>query len=268
MQPISCEKKNHSHNRIVWTDHKVHYTVRFVTVIVFAFCGLNRAGDVTTAQCETLALNLVQSISYDKKNRSRNRIVWTDHKVHYTVRFVTVIVFAFCGLNRAGDVTSAQCETLALNLVQSISYDKKNRSRNRIVSTAFYFATTCCSLFNQLRPVHTVRFFLIASAILLIATNGLYRTQWKCSHCTTVTASPPPMQTIVSKKQIAVAIRKNCTVWTNPYDKKNRSRYGTFLNSLYVAVSAAINVLHYSVAPTFPSFRPPSDLPRSVLAPY
>ena len=26
-------------------------------------------------------------------------------------------------------------------------------------------------------------FFLISTAILLIATNGLYRTQWKCLHC-------------------------------------------------------------------------------------
>ena len=36
-------------------------------------------------------------------------------------------------------------------------------------------------------------FLLIATSILLIATNGLYRTRWKCSHYTTVTTSPTPM---------------------------------------------------------------------------
>ena len=34
----------------------------------------------------------------------------------------------------------------------------------------------------RLKLIHTVRFFLIATAILLIARHGLYRTQWKCSH--------------------------------------------------------------------------------------
>ena len=54
----------------------------------------------------------------------------------------------------------------------------------------WYKATTLFTLI--LRPVHTVHFFLIAAAILLIVTNGLYRIQWKCSHCATVTTSPTP----------------------------------------------------------------------------
>ena len=44
-----------------------------------------------------------------------------------------------------------------------------------------------------------MRFFLIAIAIPFIATNGLYRTQWKCSHYVTATTSPVPVQPIVTK---------------------------------------------------------------------
>ena len=44
-------------------------------------------------------------------------------------------------------------------------------------------------------------FFLIARAIPLIATNGLYGTQWKCSHCATATTSPTPIQSIMSKNK-------------------------------------------------------------------
>ena len=39
----------------------------------------------------------------------------------------------------------------------------------------------------------------IATAISLIATNGLYRTRWRCSYYATATTSPAPMQPIVSK---------------------------------------------------------------------
>ena len=53
----------------------------------------------------------------------------------------------------------------------------------------------------SLRPVHTVRFFLIATAIPSITRNGLHRTQWKCSHYATATTSPTPMQPIVSKNK-------------------------------------------------------------------
>ena len=53
----------------------------------------------------------------------------------------------------------------------------------------------------MLRPVHTVRFCLIATAIPSIATNGLHRTQWKCSHYATATTSPTPMHPIVSKNK-------------------------------------------------------------------
>ena len=57
---------------------------------------------------------------------------------------------------------------------------------------------------NFLSPlVHTMRFFPIVT--LLIAANGVYRMQWKCSHYATATTSP----TLLNKKQIVVAIRKN-----------------------------------------------------------
>ena len=44
-------------------------------------------------------------------------------------------------------------------------------------------------------------FFLIATAILLIATNGLHRTQWNCSHYVTATTLPTPIQPIMSKNK-------------------------------------------------------------------
>ena len=46
-----------------------------------------------------------------------------------------------------------------------------------------------------------MRFFLIATSISSIATNGLHRTQWKCSHYATATTSPTSMQPIVSKNK-------------------------------------------------------------------
>ena len=61
---------------------------------------------------------------------------------------------------------------------------------------------------------HNAIFFLIATAILLITTNVLCRTQWKCSHYATVTASTP-IQHIASKNKIAVAIRNKRTVKTS-----------------------------------------------------
>ena len=60
---------------------------------------------------------------------------------------------------------------------------------------------TPTELLPYLRRIDTA-FFLMATAILHIETNGLYRThQWKCSHCATVTASPTPMQPIPSKNK-------------------------------------------------------------------
>ena len=43
------------------------------------------------------------------------------------------------------------------------------------------------------RGPFTQCFFLIATAILSIARNGLHRTQWKCSDYATATTSPTPM---------------------------------------------------------------------------
>ena len=49
-------------------------------------------------------------------------------------------------------------------------------------------------------------FFSIATVIHLITTNGLYRTQWKCSHCATVTTSPTPIHPIVRKNKSQLQI--------------------------------------------------------------
>ena len=46
---------------------------------------------------------------------------------------------------------------------------------------------------QNFRLIHTVRFFQIATANLLIITNGLYRTQSECSHYATAAASPTPV---------------------------------------------------------------------------
>ena len=65
---------------------------------------------------------------------------------------------------------------------------------------------SCVGLVQSLGLVHTARFFLIATAIPHIATNGLYRTQWKCSHCATATTSPASIQPIVSKSKLQLRI--------------------------------------------------------------
>ena len=57
------------------------------------------------------------------------------------------------------------------------------------------------SLNESLGPIHTVRFFLIVTMILLIPTNGLYRTQRKCSHYATAKILPTSTQSIVSKNK-------------------------------------------------------------------
>ena len=61
---------------------------------------------------------------------------------------------------------------------------------------------------HHLKLIHTVRFFLIATAIPLITTNGLYTTQWKCSHYATATTSPTPIQPIMSKNKSQSQIAK------------------------------------------------------------
>ena len=50
--------------------------------------------------------------------------------------------------------------------------------------------------FNSYSPFTLCIFFLIATAILFIATNGLHRSQWMCSHIATVKTSPAPLQPI------------------------------------------------------------------------
>ena len=71
----------------------------------------------------------------------------------------------------------------------------------QFLSVTQWIMTQSTILEDILRPVHTVRFFLIATAIPSIAANGLHRTQWMCSHCANATTSPTPMQPIVSKNK-------------------------------------------------------------------
>ena len=54
---------------------------------------------------------------------------------------------------------------------------------------------------NLLGLIYTVHYFLIATAIPLIATNGLHITQWKCSHYAPVTISPTAIQPIISENK-------------------------------------------------------------------
>ena len=56
-----------------------------------------------------------------------------------------------------------------------------------------------CPLHQGFRVCSHCAFILLATAIYPITTNGLYRTQWKCSHYVTVTTSPGPSQPIISK---------------------------------------------------------------------
>ena len=49
--------------------------------------------------------------------------------------------------------------------------------------------------------VHTLRFFLIATVIIHIATDGLYRIQWKCSHYVTATTSSTPIKPVINKNK-------------------------------------------------------------------
>ena len=89
--------------------------------------------------------------------------------------------------------------------------------------------------------IHTVRFFLIATAILLIATNGLYRTQWKCSHSATATRSPTLMQLIMSKNksqsQIAQCEQTLRAVQTQPWQRRRKflehlSKFSSFATAI------------------------------------
>ena len=59
---------------------------------------------------------------------------------------------------------------------------------------------------EHLRLIYTAYFFLIATAILLIVTDGLHRTQWKCSHYATATTSP--IQPIINKNKLQSHFRK------------------------------------------------------------
>ena len=75
-----------------------------------------------------------------------------------------------------------------------------------------------------------MRFFLIAAAILLIARNGLYRTQWKCPHYATPTTSSTAYVVHYKQKQIAVAIRKKSHSVNEPLKLGRTQRYVVRLN--------------------------------------
>ena len=54
-----------------------------------------------------------------------------------------------------------------------------------------------------------VIFFRIATAILLIAADGLHSTQWKCSHHVTAPASPTPVYPMINKNKLQSQSEKN-----------------------------------------------------------
>ena len=56
----------------------------------------------------------------------------------------------------------------------------------------------------------------MATAILLIATNGLYRTQWKCSHHATATTSSPICPIISKNKSQSQSEKMQCE-WAFTY---------------------------------------------------
>ena len=79
------------------------------------------------------------------------------------------------------------------------STNNPKRSKNKRQTSKKFFAFARCERTFKARS-HCA-FFPIATAIPAIATNGLQRTQWKCSHYATATTSPTPMQPIVSKNK-------------------------------------------------------------------
>ena len=80
--------------------------------------------------------------------------------------------------------------------------------RNIAFTSSDFRIAFSVSLHVGLGFIHTVRFFLIATVIPIIATNGLHRTQWKCSHHATVTTSIVPIQLIVSKNKLQSQIAR------------------------------------------------------------
>ena len=104
-----------------------------------------------------------------------------------------------------------------------------------------------------------MRFFLIATAIPHIAANGLYRTQWKCSHCVTPTTSPSSIQPIVNKNksqlQVAQCLRiqefhlvQYCRGAMNNKGAWSFSCRRGLLAYVYSGVSLTMNVLNALVA--------------------
>ena len=82
------------------------------------------------------------------------------------------------------------CDCDSITISYTIHYNKKQITfANHTVWTDLRGSFTLCD------------FFLIATAIPLIATNGFHRTQWKCSHYATMTTSPTPIQPIMSKNK-------------------------------------------------------------------
>ena len=56
-------------------------------------------------------------------------------------------------------------------------------------------------VYQRTKDSFTLCFFVIATVILLIVTNGLYRTQWKYSHYVTAMTSPTPVLPIIRKNK-------------------------------------------------------------------
>ena len=82
----------------------------------------------------------------------------------------------------------------------SVSGTLNPEKKKPTVRCAISLTNNILKIFS-LRLIHTVHFFLIATAILLITRNGLYRSQRKCSHYANSTTSSTPMQPIISKNK-------------------------------------------------------------------
>ena len=107
--------------------------------------------------------------------------------------------------NRTYDIHGLLCGIILTNKAELQIHFWSHRPHTR--------SRFCLAVSFRVRS-HCV-FFLIATAINPIATNGLYRTQWKCSHYASATTSPDPTQPIVSKTKSQSQI----AVWMGPYSE-------------------------------------------------
>ena len=127
----------------------------------------------------------------------QRRIAWTSCRTEASwSRFVRTVVST-----TGSSAWTRTCRRSAGNLLP------KNHTKPEVSTTHFYGQST--GPWPPIQGSFTLQFFLISTAILLIARNGLYRTQWKCSHYATATTSPSPIYPIVSRNKSQLQSEKN-----------------------------------------------------------